>query len=368
MEYVNDDPPMVRNVVRSGALARDPLMLFDVGCGLGIDDAWRLFEPSLVVHGFDPQVDEIERLRAKERNPEVAYHAMSVGLPDEHPFVVRRLQEQDRESQFNPWPRLSTAQAVDRVTSAGPTELDETNDWSRRKLAAREVSLSEFVREEGIDSIDIVKTDTDGRDLEVLHSLAEDLARLCVLGVVVEVPYIGSEAETSNTFHNVDRLLRKHGFHLWTLTVNRYSRAALPAPFAQPALAETTWGQAIWGDIVYLRDAVGPVQTRFGELSPTKLLKLACLCELFRTPDAAAEILVERRETLAPLVDVDRLLDALTPRLGRTQVGYSDYVVAFEADPTSFYPDAPRSPLTSPRARRWSSLRRTVRRVRRALR
>jgi hypothetical protein len=120
--------------------------------------------------------------------------------------------------------------------------------------------------------------------------------------------------------------------------VNRYSRAALPARFTYAILAQTVTGQPLWGDLVYLRDGVHPDHVRFGELSATKLLKLACLYELFLVPDCAAEILVTHREQLAPLVDVDRMLDLLTPTLDGRVVSYREYVAAFEQDPTRFYP------------------------------
>jgi hypothetical protein len=77
---------------------------------------------------------------------------------------------------------------------------------------------------------------------------------------------------------------------------------------------------------------------RFGDLTPVKLLKLACLYELFSVPDCAAEILVTHRDRLSPLVDVDRLLDLLTPPLDGRPVSYREYLDAFEQDPARFYP------------------------------
>jgi len=76
----------------------------------------------------------------------------------------------------------------------------------------------------------------------------------------------------------------------------------------------------------------------FRSLSPLKLLKLAALYEIFTLPDCAAELLLERRADLSPLVDVDRLLDLLTPPLGDERLGYREYVAAFAEDPSRFYP------------------------------
>lgn len=364
MDSVDYYPSMLPEIVRSGVLADDPFVLVDVGCGLGIDPVWRLFEPHLRAEALDPQVDEVERLRREETNEHVRYHAALVGLAEDDPFLVERRAEEQRELAYNPWSRLSTAAALSVAAAAGPGDLEENNDWSLRELATRKVGLAAFLAAEGVGSVDFLKTDTDGSDFEVLHSFDAAIEPMRVLGFVVETPYVGSDSETAHTFHNVDRFMKRRGFSLFSLSVNRYSRAALPAPFTHSILAQTAWGQPIWGDLVYLRDG----GTANVELSPTKLLKLACLCELFRSPDVAAEILVVHRAELEPLLDVDRLLDLLTPRLRGKRLGYAEYVAAFAADPTSFYPDAAGDPATGKPGALQSPLWRAPRAIARRLR
>ena len=359
---------MLQEIVRSGVLEADPFVLIDVGCGLGIDEVWRLFEPYLRVYAFDPQTEEIRRLAASERNKHVHYHAGFVGLPADHPFHRQQAAESGRDAYFNPWSRLSTAQAMESSTAAGPTDLEETNDWNRRDLDTRRIELSTFLEENGVLSVDFVKTDTDGGDLEVLRSLEPAIERARILGLMVETAYTGSDAESTHTFHNVDRLLRRHGFQLATLSVNRYSRAALPAPFVHSILAQTNWGQSMWGDVVYIRDGVQSEDDGFGALNPTKLVKLACIAELFRMPDIAAEILVERRTALGQLVDIDRLLDLLTPPLGGERVRYTEYITAFESDPTRFYPGRTDGPAPQPAATERSFAARALGRLPRILR
>jgi FkbM family methyltransferase len=344
VDNVDYSPAMVQEIVRGGVLAEDPLVVVDVGCGLGIDPVWRLFEPSLRVEAFDPQVDEIERLSRAETNPNVHYHAALVGLDDDDPFLVEQRAAAVQEHAHNPWSRLSTAAALAAAVSEGPGDLEERNDWMLRELVSSKVGLGAFLRDQGVESADFVKTDTDGADFEVLRSLGDAVEELELLGFMVETPYVGSESGTAHTFHNVDRFMKERGFALFSLSVNRYSRAALPAPFTHSILAQTEWGQPIWGDLVYLRDGGRP---DLG-LGATKLLKLACLCEIFRSPDVAAETLLVHRAELEGLVDVDRLLDLLTPPLHGRHVGYAEYVAAFEADPTSFYPEQQPQPDEQP--------------------
>jgi FkbM family methyltransferase len=338
MDNTNYDPAMLRKIVRADALVDDPFVLVDVGCGLGIDAVWRTFGPHLRAHALDPQLVEIERLRGEEKNPNVHYHAALVGLPEDHPVARRRREIAYEETYFEPFGRTSAMAAFAHATAAGGASFYETNDWTVLELSTRRVGLAEFLRSEGIAHVDFVKTDTDGGDLEVLLSFEEEIAASGVLGFMVETPFTGPADEAAHTFHNVDRLLKRHGFLLCTLSINRYSRAALPAEFEHAILAQTLTGQPMWGDLVYLREGAHPDYVRFGELSATKLLKLACLYELFRAPDCAAEILVTHRERLAPLVDVDRLLDLLTPPLHGRRLSYRKYLAAFEQDPTQFYP------------------------------
>jgi hypothetical protein len=245
------------------------------------------------------------------------------------------------EAFFEPFARTSTATALDRASAMGDVPFYETNDWPALELSSEKVGLATFLEGQHVTSVDFVKTDTDGGDLDVLLSFEEMIAPAGVLGFMVETMFTGSDDESVHTFHNVDRLLKRHGFMLSAITANRYSRAALPAQFKYSIMAQTVSGQPLWGDLVYLRDAVHPDHVRFGELSPIKLLKLASLYELFRVPDCAAEILVAHRDRLSPLVDVDRMLDLLTPPLDGQVVSYREYIAAFEADPTRFYPQAP---------------------------
>lgn len=342
MDNADYYPKLLPVVLDSGALAEDPFVLLDVGCGMGPDPVWRLFGDALHVYGFDANIDEIERLTQVEESPGVHYRAALVGLPDDHPFNVRRAADADPDvhAYFNPWGRTSTMAALDKAWSSGDHRLSETNAWAQARLATEKISLDAFVAEEGITSVDFVKVDTDGSDLEVLHSAEAMLNDTRVLGLMVESSFNGDATESSNSFHNIDRLLKRHGFQLYSLSVNRYSRSALPAPFAFRIYAQTDSGQAFWGDALYLRDPVAPAYQAVGgpELSPGKLLKLACLLELLGLPDCAAEVLLAFRDELGPLVDVEGALDLLTPALEGYPETYAEYVAAFEEDPSRFYP------------------------------
>jgi hypothetical protein len=77
--------------------------------------------------------------------------------------------------------------------------------------------------------------------------------------------------------------------------------------------------------MIYLRDGASEdYRTVWVEdLSVTKLLKLACLYELFQLPDRAAELIFVYRDRLKALVDPTILLNLLTPRLNDVERSYA---------------------------------------------
>jgi hypothetical protein len=79
-----------------------------------------------------------------------------------------------------------------------------------------------------------------------------------------------------------------------------------------------------------------------------KLLKLACLYEIFALNDCAAELILHLRATLAAHVEPERLLDLLTPLIRRVSHSYADYVNLFRSDVTRFFPQPPAPPPPAP--------------------
>jgi hypothetical protein len=235
----------------------------------------------------------------------------------------------------NPWSRLSTAAAlaVRHVGRRGGEEALRNNQWHEQSLSPQKLTVDDLIGGHGIDGLDFLKLDLDGPDYEVLAGFVPHLDRLHALGVKVEVNFFGLEHEDVHSFHNTDRLLRGHGFELFGLTGYNYSNAALPAAFAAGVLGPTVFGRLLQGDALYFRDPAGSAGP--GALSPTKLLKLACMFELFDLPDCAAEILVRFGEKIGRN-DTAQLLDLLVPRLDGVKLSYKEYLARFNADPRSF--------------------------------
>ncbi len=315
-------------------------LLVDVGCSGGIDRQWRRMRSRLRAIGIDPDVREIERLRAREKNPAVSYENAFVGLPPDHAFAQ---QKQGRaQLERDPWPRLSAARYLELVypqgREVGDAEKRSANLWRAAQLAdAAPLVLPEYLSRKRIASLDFLKIDVDGADFDILNSLDQALGKLQVLGVGIEVLFCGSERATDGTFHNVDRFMKARGFELFNLTVRRYSTSALPSRFSARAPGATEFGRVHQGDAMYARDLGSGLYEEFASVLPAgKMLNLAGIFAVFDLPDCAAELVLKFRSQLAAVCDVDRALDALARQAEGGAASYRRTVERFRKKPQAF--------------------------------
>jgi FkbM family methyltransferase len=337
VEGLVSNTPMTDILRERGVFDGHPFVLVDVGCAGGIAAPWRAFGPSLVAHGYDPDVTACEEAQAREPFPNVRYHARFVGLPESHPTVQRRRADADRWPNTNIWSRVTAG-----YMAAKQQDSSAANRTPERLADASTIAgVEQLVREEELATVDFLKVDVDGPDLDVLESAREVLANKEVLGVAVEVNWFGSGNPFEPSFHNTDRFMREQGYALFGITVRPYSRIDLPAPFTRELYAETRFGQPYQGDAIYVRDLAAPDQQELADgHPPEKLIKLACVYELIGLPDCAAEVLHRFRPRLAVFGDTEALLDALTPRLLGEKLTYRQYIAKFEEKPQLFLPSA----------------------------
>lgn len=230
--------------------------------------------------------------------------------------------------------------------------LSLTNDWGASKLSTRYSTVDNLAQKYNLKELDFIKIDTDGDDYKVLMSATDVMKFSPLLGIYIEISFIGNGNET-NTFHNIDKTLRTLGFELFDIRdITKYSSAALPTPYQHRGFANNIYGRILQGNALYLRDPCtlkdmvwslplreddkrmvqeahkqcGALRPVCPTLSPDKLLKLACLFEIFDMPDHAAEILITYRDVLENLIDVDENLDILTKELTGKDITYNEYM------------------------------------------
>jgi len=312
--------------------------LVDVGCSGGIDPCWRSFGSRLRALAIDASDAECTRLGGVETNPAVEYvSAFVAGATGRQIDLVRGqaspliMKVRERLS----FMRTREIRAA-RLAQAGIEEKLRHNAWEMTGLAdhAKPIAVLDLLAERGWSDLDCLKIDIDGADFEVLQGFEGKFAGLGVLGVQLEVNFIGTADPSDHTFHNTDRFMRRHGFELFRLDVRTYSSRSLPARYVWPTPAETLSGRPFQGEAYYARDIDTP------GLAASKLAKLAAIFSLWGVPDVAAELLLARRAELAPLLDVDKGLDLMAAQAQpdrRHALDYRAYMRSFEADAPSFY-------------------------------
>ncbi len=226
---------------------------------------------------------------------------------------------------------------TEQLTSVEKSAL---NLWPITELADKinDIYLDKFLPQQGINSIDLCKIDVDGADFEILHSLEGFLADKKMLALVVEINYFGSDNETDHTFHNVDRYMRRYGFDLYGLTVNRYSAKSLPAPYSFSGPGENLMGRPYQGDAFYVLDVFSSPATT--QLTRETLLKLVAIFALFDLPDWAAELLQLYGSKCLEVSKIKQILELLACQIqeGRTtRLNYSNYISAFDKHDSYFY-------------------------------
>ena len=322
----------------------DAFLLVDIGCSGGIDRQWRRLGRRLRALGIDPNVREIERLRAREKHPLISYVTAFAGLAPDHPLAIKK--QAQPELEHNPWTRSSTLKYLENVYPKGKEISDKerraVNLWPTAQLAdpSSPIMVPEYLAQNGIGSLDFLKIDVDGKDFELLNSFEHTLADLAVLGVGIEVRFWGSACQSDGAFHNVDRFLKAHGFELFNLTLQRYSTSVLPGRFVGRAPGPTEFGRVHHGDAMYARDLASNLYEDWASaLSAEKILNLVAIFAIFDLPDCAAEVALKYRPLLSRLCDVDRILDLLTTQAELRLFGYASYrrrMESFSQEPGRF--------------------------------
>lgn len=280
-------------------------------------------------------IAETERLQQQASGTKIRYEAAFVTCRDFDRLFPPELRSDHISSKNNdPFQRVSAVRAQELMRMNYAESV--FNLGAPAVYTDRFVVLDDYIPTAQRSAVDFVKIDTDGHDFEVLLGTDALLNAGGALGMSIEAQFHGAVHDYANTFANIDRWMRGHGFSLFDIEVYRYSRGALPAPFVWDIPAQTVTGQVLWGEAVYFRDLADPSYEQMWSLRPTReqVLKLASLFELFGLPDCAAELLQNRREIVGDRCDA--LLDELIGQ-NAPPGAYKKWLDRFDRDPESFY-------------------------------
>lgn len=265
----------------------------DVGCSGGMPYRWERLGSALKYLGVDPLEAEIARLQ-KSCRPNQTFVAA---------FVTSEGGSGRTDTKCTEFFQRTSAAAVQR---GGYDVIKENfNSGQKVKYTNQNISVADFCTQQGLSTIEILKIDIDGDDFPCFRAFADHDSCSRLLAVEIESQFHGDIGSDGNTFENIARLARTRGLDLYDLSPYRYTRAALPGKFVFDFPAQTHTGQVMWADAVFARDLVGQ------NADPVEVVKQAALLSIYDLEDCAYELLLDRRETIRHLIDVDSILAAL---------------------------------------------------------
>lgn len=179
-------------------VTRSKPVIFDVGANVGQSiELFRGLFQDAIIHSFEPSPDCLAALAQKKWDARITIHPMALGSKSEenvlHRYeisVLNSILPLERESDH----QFSEVQEVGRTTVQTDT-------------------LDNVARTLGVDSIDLLKIDTQGFDYQVLQGAGALLEEWAVRVVMVELNFISIYQRQSSAMQ-IQGFLNRHGFQL----------------------------------------------------------------------------------------------------------------------------------------------------------
>lgn len=286
-------------------LSRQKVTLVDVGALGGIKSPWLDMRSLLCVIGFDPQDGAIQTVR-KESGDVLG----SVAIGAESGIATLHItQKLDNSSLLFPNHEFTNRLAVKERFVINHEE------------SVNVMPLDEWLKKEGVSSVDFLKIDTQGTEGDVLRGANYSLTS--VLGLDVEVNF-AERYQGQAYFSDVDEKLRDAGFVLFDLQ-RRYLKYQAGVRLGGPK------GQLTHGTALYLRsiDSFGALLAGSdGESARRHLAAFLMIVTLYGYYDYALEILREYghvfpEDVCLKISNIFRAQLSLSQRIPRFSIRFS---------------------------------------------
>jgi len=299
---VNYNAKFTKWVVSTG-LVTEPFVLIDVGVQGGEHIRWRPLDDYLIVHGFDPIEEAVQKLaEANKGRSNRHYHCMALG-------------NADGEQKFHFNPVNPTASSMyQQATGRFGVETAEQH----RMVPIRR--LDSMLAEGVIPIADYIKIDVEGFEKEVLLG-ARELLDAGVLGLQTETNFGVSSIYPKSHFGTLAEIALESHLVVFDLAFNRIPRAsfqqALTSKGLQPIPEQDAVGRPATVDVLFARDLIDEAdhpehyQTQCRPVSINQLIKSIIISELHALNDVALDTVERFAERLGAQLDVDRAVRLL---------------------------------------------------------
>jgi FkbM family methyltransferase len=299
---INHNADFTKWVVSAGLLT-EPFVLIDVGVQGGENIRWRPLGDHLVVHGFDPIEEIVQKLTEESRGRSNRhYYCMAAGNADgEQAFY------------FNPANPSESSMYGGRVDQFDKTATEEVRTVPIRRLDS-------LLAEGLIPEADFVKIDVEGFEKDVLLG-APKLLRAGVVGLETETNFGVSPAYPKSHFGTLAELALENHFLVFDIAFNRVPREsfqrALVHKGLKPISKLDSLGRPATVNVLFGRDLIDEVDHQSNYQNPcrsfsvSELIKSMIICELYSLNDVALDTAERFADRLGAHLDVDRAVRLL---------------------------------------------------------
>ena len=299
---VNHNAKFTKWVVSTG-LVSEPFVLIDVGVQGGEHTRWRPLDDYLIVHGFDPIEEVVQKLaEANKGRSNRHYHCMAVGNADG-----------EQKFYFNPVNPTASSMYQQGTSRFGV----EPAEQHRMVLIRR---LDSLLAEGVIPMADYIKIDAEGFEKDMLLG-AHELQGAGVLALQTETNFGVSPSYPKSHFGTVAEIALKNHLVVFDLAFDRIPRArfqrALINEGLQPLPERDAVGKPGTVDVLFARDLIDELdhqenyQTPCRPVSVDQLIKSIIICELHALNDVALDTVERFADRLGAHLDVDRAVRLL---------------------------------------------------------
>ncbi len=245
MSALSPSPLSPEDLASLAGLLDRPVVGIDVGCRDGVRPAWRELRPHALLVGFDADPAECARLNALAGDPAQERYEPVALAASEGEATLHVTADPQSSSLYPPDPR-----ALSRYPELWRHQ-------PRRTETIHTTTLDAWADGAGVATIDALKVDVQGAELDVLKGTEMKLASVRVVESEVEFQPL---YEGQPLFTDVDRFLRERGFSLWRLREIHHCGLS-PAGRAEPVFGVGDYvertrlgGQIAWANAVFVRE------------------------------------------------------------------------------------------------------------------
>lgn len=267
----------------------------DIGARGGVRSEWLPFQSFSKFVAFEPDAAEAEKIKAKYSSLDVYSVALGEKISRRKIYLTRSpdccgLTQIDKVF-WKRFPNWINAEVV------GTAEIEVK-------------SLDEWVAGTEYKTLDFLKIDTEGSEIEILRGAKNSFETKKILGVLAEWWADGITRDSPGGYglESISTEMSKHHLYTYDITCLRYPRTSLPVgklKFVKredggiipiPDKMRQNMGQALTGEVLFFRD---PIQD-FRKLGVSyasefwtqdTLIKLMSLLDLYNYTDVALDIL-----------------------------------------------------------------------------